>query len=82
VFNSRDVERVLGGVEQDASGPGYGNAAQAGGAGGNGDSDIEGEEGFAALRLPKTSSVPTGRRGASYQVHVPTLSSFAANFRL
>ena len=46
-----DVERIFGGVEQDASGPGYGEAAQAGGSGGDGDGQIEGKEGFAAFWL-------------------------------
>ena len=46
-----DVECVLGGIEQDAAGVGHREAAQAGDAGGDGDGQIEGEEGFAALGL-------------------------------
>jgi hypothetical protein len=44
-----DVQGVLGGVEQHASWVGHGEAAQAGPAGGDGDGQIEGEEGFAAF---------------------------------
>ena len=46
-----DVQRVLGGIEQDAAGAADREAAQAGDAGGDGDREIEGEEGFAALGL-------------------------------
>jgi hypothetical protein len=46
-----DMERVLGGIEQHATGARDGEAAQAGDAGGDGDRQIEGEEGFAALWL-------------------------------
>ena len=46
-----DVQGVLGGVEQHAPGLGHGEAAQAGPAGGDGDGQIEGEEGFAAFGL-------------------------------
>ena len=46
-----DMERVLGGIEQDPAGTGDREAPQAGGAGGDGDRQIEGEEGFAAFRL-------------------------------
>jgi hypothetical protein len=46
-----DMERVLGGIEQDATGAGDREAAQTGSAGGDGDRQIEGEEGFAAFRL-------------------------------
>ena len=44
-----DMERVLGRIEQDAAGALHREAAQAGGAGGDGNGQIEGEEGFAAL---------------------------------
>ena len=44
-----DMECVLGGIEQDAAGAVHREAAQAGGAGGDGNGQIEGEEGFAAL---------------------------------
>jgi len=44
-----DVQGVLGCVEQHASWVGHGEAAQAGPAGGDGDGQIEGEEGFAAF---------------------------------
>ena len=46
-----DVQSIFGGVEQDASGLGHGEAAQTGRAGGDGDGQIEGEEGFAAFWL-------------------------------
>jgi hypothetical protein len=46
-----DVQGVLGGVEQHTPGVGHGEAAQAGPAGGDGDGQIEGEEGFAAFGL-------------------------------
>jgi hypothetical protein len=45
------VQGVLGGVEQDAAGLRDGEAAQAGRTGGDGDGEIEGQEGFAALRF-------------------------------
>ena len=45
------MQRVLGGIEQDAAGPCDREAAQAGGSGGDGDGQIEGEEGFAAFGL-------------------------------
>ena len=44
-----DVQRVFGGIEQDPTGPRDREAAQAGGSGGDGDRQIEGEEGFAAF---------------------------------
>ena len=46
-----DVQGVLGGIEQDAAGAADREAAQAGDAGGDGDGQIEGEEGFAAFGL-------------------------------
>ena len=46
-----DVEGVLGGIEEDASRLGYTEAAQARGAGGDRNGEIEGEEGFAAFGL-------------------------------
>jgi hypothetical protein len=46
-----DVERVLGGVEEDAAGLGRREVAQAGGAGGDGEGEVQGEEGLAALGL-------------------------------
>src|ERR1700732_5217933 len=46
-----DMERVLGGIEQHATGARDREAAQTGDAGADGDRQIEGEEGFAALRL-------------------------------
>ena len=46
-----DVQCVFGGIEQDATGAADREAAQAGDAGGDGDGQIEGEEGFAALGL-------------------------------
>src|SRR6266487_8630 len=48
---AHDVERVLGGVEQDGPGLDDGEAAEAGLAGGDGDGHVEGEEGLAALGL-------------------------------
>src|SRR5271155_5389529 len=45
------MQGILGGVEEDAPGPLHGEAAQAGRAGGDGDGEVEGEEGFAAFRL-------------------------------
>ena len=44
-----DMERVFGGVEQHTTGALHREAAQAGGSGGHGDGQIEGEEGFAAF---------------------------------
>jgi hypothetical protein len=44
-----DVQGVFGGVEQDAARSADREAAQAGDAGGDGDGQIEGEEGFAAF---------------------------------
>ena len=41
---AHDIERVLGGVEQDAAWVWHGEAAQAGGAGGDRDGEIQGEE--------------------------------------
>src|SRR5271163_3610935 len=46
-----DMERVLGGIEQHATGARDREAAQTGDASGDGDGQIEGEEGFAAFRL-------------------------------
>ena len=46
-----DVQGVLGGIEQDAAGIGHDETTQAGNAGGDGDGQIEGEEGFAAFRF-------------------------------
>jgi hypothetical protein len=46
-----DVQGVLGGVEQHAPRVGHGEATQARPAGGDGDGQIEGEEGFAAFGL-------------------------------
>jgi hypothetical protein len=53
---AHDVERVLGGVEQDASGARHHEAAQAGGAGCDRDGDVEGKEGFAAFWLTADDS--------------------------
>ena len=44
-----DVQRVFGGIEQNAAGVADREAAQAEGTGGDGDGQIEGEEGFAAF---------------------------------
>ncbi len=44
-----DVQGVFGGIEQDAARAADREAAQAGDAGGDGDGQIEGEEGFAAF---------------------------------
>ena len=49
---THDVQGVLRGVEQDASGLRHGEPAQARRAGGHRDGQIQGEEGLAALRLP------------------------------
>ena len=46
-----DMECVFGGVEQDAAGACHREAAQAWDTGGDGDGQIEGEEGFTALGL-------------------------------
>ena len=46
-----DMQRVLGGVEQDTSGRGHDEAAQAGRAGGDRDGKIERQERLAALGL-------------------------------
>ncbi len=48
---ANDVKGVFGGIEQDAAGTADREATQAGDAGGDGDGQIEGEEGFAALGL-------------------------------
>ena len=48
---SHDVQRVLGGVEQDAACSRHREAAQAGDAGGDRDGDVEGEERLAAFGL-------------------------------
>jgi hypothetical protein len=46
-----DVQCVLGGIYQDATGPWHAVATQTGGAGGDGDGQIEGEEGFTAFEF-------------------------------
>jgi hypothetical protein len=46
-----DMKRVLGRIEQDPAGPRDREAAQAGRSGGDGDGQIESEEGFAAFGL-------------------------------
>jgi len=46
-----DVQGIFGGIEQDAAGVADREAAQARDAGGDGDRQIEGEEGFAAFGL-------------------------------
>ena len=43
-----DVQSIFGGIEQDMAGTAHREAAQAGDAGGNGNGQIEGEEGFPA----------------------------------
>jgi hypothetical protein len=48
---AHDMQGILGGIEQDAAGSADREAAQAGDARGDGDSQIEGEEGFPAFRL-------------------------------
>ena len=48
---AHDVERILGGVEQNAPGAWHGEAAQARNAGRDRDGEVEGEEGFAAFWL-------------------------------
>ena len=45
------MQSVFGGIEQDTAGTAHREAAQAGDAGGNGNGQIEGKEGFAALGL-------------------------------
>jgi hypothetical protein len=50
------VQGVLSGIEQDATGTRHREAAQARRAGGNRDSQIQGEEGFAALGFPTNDS--------------------------
>jgi len=45
------VQGILGGIKQDAAGAADREAAQTGDAGGDGDGQIEGEEGFASLWL-------------------------------
>ena len=51
-----DVQRILGGVKQDASGLGHDEAAQAGRAGGDRDSEVESQERLAALGLAADDS--------------------------
>ena len=48
---ANDVQGILGGIKQDAAGAADREAAQTGDAGGDGDGQIEREEGFAAFRL-------------------------------
>jgi hypothetical protein len=48
---AHDRMGILGGIEEDAAGVGHREAAQAGDAGRHGDSQIEGQEGLAALGL-------------------------------
>ena len=45
------MQRVLGGIEQDATGARHREAAQAGGAGGDRNGEVQSQEGFAALGL-------------------------------
>src|SRR5215475_1350449 len=49
--STHGVERILGGVEQHASGARYLEAAQTWRAGGDRDGEVEGEEGFATFGL-------------------------------
>ena len=51
---SHDVERVLGGVEQDSARARHHEASQAGDAGGDRDGDVESEERLAALGLSRS----------------------------
>ena len=53
---AHDVERVLGGVEQNATGAPHREAAQARGAGRDRDGKVERKEGFAAFGLPADDS--------------------------
>ena len=46
-----DVQSVFGGIEQDTAGTAHCEAPQTGDAGSDGNGQIEGEEGFAALGL-------------------------------
>ena len=46
---ANDVQGVFGGIEQDTAGAADRETTQAGNAGGDGDGQIEGEEGFAAF---------------------------------
>ena len=74
-----DVERVLGGVEQDAAGLRRREVAQAGGAGGDGEGEVQGEEGLAALGLaaddahglfgPEALDEPAALRGTAARAH-------------
>jgi hypothetical protein len=48
---AHDVQGIFGGIEQDAAGAADREAAQAGDARGDGDGQIEREEGFAAFRF-------------------------------
>src|SRR5271166_6949182 len=48
---AHDVERVLGGIEQNAAGAWHAEATQARNAGRDRDGEVQGEEGFAALGL-------------------------------
>ena len=48
---AHDVERILGGVEQNAPGAWHGEATQARNAGRDRNGEVEGEEGFAAFGL-------------------------------
>ncbi len=58
---AHDVQGVFGGVEQDASGLWHGEAAQARRARRDRDSQVQGQEGFATLRLPADDADGIGR---------------------
>ena len=49
---AHDMQGILGRVQQHSPRPSDGEAAQAGGAGRDRDSQVQGEEGFAAFRFP------------------------------
>ncbi len=49
---AHDMQGILGGVEQDPARPGHGEAAQAGGARGDRNGQVQGKEGLAAFGFP------------------------------
>ena len=89
---AHDVERVFGGVEQDGAGLDDGEAAEAGLAGGDGHGHVEGEEGFAALRLsaddadslcgPETADEPAVLLGDDGEIGGETDGELVAHRRL
>jgi hypothetical protein len=76
-----DAECIFGGKEQDRAGAAHGELPQAGGAGGDADGDVQGQEALAALGFaakdadgllgPKPFDEPTGLFGVFSQIAGP-----------